>query len=82
MGNNKLKIVGLIALLLGIALYFAVPDNSQKNLEIARTVTSAQEAAKAISANNQAEVGLHIASMALIGFGGVVTVFSFIVKKK
>jgi len=81
-----LLIVGIIALFIGGYLYFQVDGEAvnQKNIEIATTATSAEEAARQISANNQNEVGGNAIALFLLGLGGAITLISIInlVKKK
>lgn len=81
-----LLIIGIIALVIGGYLYFQVDGDAvnQKNLEIATTATSAEEAAKQISANNRSEVGGNSIALFLLGLGGAIAVISIInlVKKK
>ena len=76
---NKLKIllgIGLLSLAIGGFLTFSSKNNSQDNLDIAMNATNAEEAAKLISKNNRSEVGQNTLGMALLGFGGGVTVVS------
>ena len=78
---NKLKIllgIGLLSLAIGGFLTFSSKNNSQDNLDIAMNATNAEEAAKLISKNNRSEVGQNTLGMALLGFGGGVTVVSAI----
>ena len=77
----KLKIllgIGLLSLAIGGFLTFSSKNNSQDNLDIAMNATNAEEAAKLISKNNRSEVGQNTLGMALLGFGGGVTVVSAI----
>ncbi|WP_129533855.1 hypothetical protein [Chryseobacterium sp. 3008163] len=84
--SQVLLIIGIIALVIGSYLYFQVDTDAvnQKNIEIATTATSAEEAAKQISANNKSEVGDNSIALFLLGLGGVLTLVSIInmVKKK
>ncbi|MCJ8155498.1 hypothetical protein MKJ01_17200 [Chryseobacterium sp. SSA4.19] len=84
--SQVLLIIGIIALAIGGYLYFQGDGDSvnQKNIEIATTATSAEEAAKQISANNRSEIGGSSAALFLLGLGGVLTLVSVInlVKKK
>ena len=78
---DKLKIllgIGLLSLAIGRFLTFSSKNNSQDNLDIAMNATNAEEAAKLISKNNRSEVGQNTLGMALLGFGGGVTVVSAI----
>ncbi len=78
---DKLKIllgIGLLSLAIGGFLTFSSKNNSQDNLDIAMNATNAEEAAKLISKNNRSEVGQNTLGMALLGFGGGVTVVSAI----
>ena len=78
---NKIKIllgIGLLSLAIGGFLTFSSKNNSQDNLDIAMNATNAEEAAKLISKNNRSEVGQNTLGMALLGFGGGVTVVSAI----
>ncbi len=81
-----LLLVGIICLVAGAYFYFQIDGDAinKENLEIATSATSAEEAAKLIAANNQNEVGGNSLAMFLLGFGGVITLFSAIalVKKK
>ena len=77
----KLKIllgIGLLSLAIGGFLTFGSKNKSQDNLDIAMNATNAEEAAKLISKNNRSEVGQNTLGMALLGFGGGVTVVSAI----
>ena len=77
----KLKIllgIGLLSLAIGGFLTFSSKNKSQDNLDIAMNATNAEEAAKLISKNNRSEVGQNTLGMALLGFGGGVTVVSAI----
>ena len=77
----KLKIllgIGLLSLAIGGFLTFGSKNKSQDNLDIAMNATNAEEAAKLISKNNRNEVGQNTLGMALLGFGGGVTVVSAI----
>lgn len=69
--SQLLLIVGIIALVIGGYLYFQVDGEAvnQKNIEIATTATSAEEAAKQISANNRSEVGGNSIALFFIRFG-------------
>ena len=84
--SQLLLIIGIIALVIGGYLYFQVDSDAvnQKNMEIATTATSAEEAAKQISDNNRSEVGGNSVALFLLGLGGVLTLVSIInmVKKK
>ena len=78
---DKLKIllgIGILSLAIGGFLTFSSKNNSQDNLDIAMNATNAEEAAKLISKNNRSEVGQNTLGMALLGFGGGVTVVSAI----
>lgn len=81
-----LLIIGIIALVIGGYLYFQVDGEAvnRENIEIATSATSAEEAAKQISANNQSEVGGNSIAFFLLGMGGVLTLVSIInmVKRK
>ena len=70
--------IGLLSLAIGGFLTFSSKNNSQDNLDIAMNATNAEEAAKLISKNNRSEVGQNTLGMALLGFGGGVTVVSAI----
>ncbi|KFF03870.1 hypothetical protein [Chryseobacterium luteum] len=84
--SQVLLIIGIIALVIGGYLYFQADGDAvnQKNIEIATTATSAEEAAKQISANNRSEVGGNSLALFLLGLGGAITLVSIIsmVKKK
>lgn len=84
--SQVLLIIGIIALFIGGYLYFKGDGDAvnQKNTEIATTATSAEEAARQISANNRSEIGGNSAALFLLGLGGVLTLVSIVsmVKKK
>ena len=63
-----------LGLALGLGLKFAFPDSSADNLTIAQLAQSAQEAAQAISSNNQSDILTNSLGMFLLGLGGVLTV--------
>ena len=57
MRNPKnMLIVGIVLLVVGVGILLFNPDQSAANLEIARNAKNAQEAAAAISGNNQREL--------------------------
>ncbi|GAA5102962.1 hypothetical protein [Wohlfahrtiimonas larvae] len=64
-----LLIVGGVLLVIGVVL--SMMNGGADNTAIAQQATNAQEAALAISANNQKEIIMNAISMFLIGFGGV-----------
>lgn len=77
-----LLIVGAILLVIGVVL--SMTNGGADNVTIAQQATNAQEAALAISANNQKEIIMNAISMFLIGFGGVlmaVPALKFLKKK-
>ena len=77
MNRSKiLLIVGIVSLIAGGFLTFNSKNRSRDNLDIAVNATSAQEAAEAISRNNRSEVGQNTLGMALLGFGGALTIVS------
>jgi len=84
--SQVLLFIGIIALAIGGYLYFQADGDAvnRKNMEIATTATTAEEAAKQISASNQSEIGGNSAAMFLLGLGGVLTLVSIIsmMKKK
>lgn len=62
MRNPKnMLIVGIVLLVVGVGILLFNPDQSAANLEIARNAKNAQEAAAAISGNNQRELMIHMA---------------------
>ena len=72
--EKKMLLIGIVLLALGLALKFALPDSSAENLAIAQQARSAQEAAQAISSNNQSDILTNSLGMFLLGLGGVLTV--------
>ena len=79
MGKIKVLLgIGILSLVIGGFLTFSSKNRSQDNLDIAMNATNAQEAAEMISKNNRSEVGQNTLGMALLGFGGGVTVVSAI----
>jgi beta-lactamase regulating signal transducer with metallopeptidase domain len=72
--DKKIFIIGIVLVLLGLALKFALPDSNADNLAIAQQAQSAQEAAQAIASNNQSDVLTSTIGMFLLGLGGVLTV--------
>lgn len=77
-----LLIVGAILLVIGIVL--SMINIGGDNATIAQQATNAQEAALAISSNNQKEILMNAISMFLIGFGGMliaVPALKFLKKK-
>ena len=78
MRNPKnMLIVGIVLLVVGVGILLFNPDQSAANLEIARNAKNAQEAAAAISGNNQRELMIHIA-----GIGIALTAGGFFLKRK
>lgn len=78
--SGILLIVGIVCLVIGGYLYMKNNDGSvdQNNIEIQRTATSAEDAARQISANNNSEIGGNSGAMFLLGLGGVLTIASII----
>ena len=72
--EKKMLLIGIVLLALGLGLKFALPDSSAENLAIAQQAQSAQEAAQAISSNNQSDILTNSLGMFLLGLGGVLTV--------
>ena len=72
--EKKMLLIGIVLLALGLGLKFALPDSSAENLTIAQQAQSAQEAAQAISSNNQSDILTNSLGMFLLGLGGVLTV--------
>ena len=72
--EKKMLLIGIVLLALGLGLKFALPDSSTDNLAIAQQAQSAQEAAQAISSNNQSDILTNSLGMFLLGLGGVLTV--------
>ena len=82
MRNPKnMLIVGIVLLVVGVGILFN-PDQSAANLEIARNAKNAQEAAAAISGNNQRELMIHMAGNFLAGIGIALTAGGFFLKRK
>ena len=82
MRNPKnMLIVGIVLLVAGVCILFN-PDQSAANLEIARNAKNAQEAAAAISGNNQRELMIHMAGNFLAGIGIALTAGGFFLKRK
>ena len=78
MRNPKnMLIVGIVLLVIGVCILLFNPDQSAANLEIARNAKNAQEAAAAISGNNQRELMIHMAGNFLAGIGIALTAGSF-----
>ena len=72
--EKKMLLIGIVLLALGLVLKFALPDSSAENLAIAQQAQSAQEAAQAISSNNQSDILTNSLGMFLLGLGGLLTV--------
>ena len=72
--DKKTFIIGIVLVLLGLGLKFAMPDSQTDNFAIAQQAQSAQEAAKAIASNNQSDVLSGLLGMFLLGVGAVLTV--------
>ena len=72
--EKKMLLIGIVLLALGLGLKFAMPDSQADNLAIAQQAQSAQEAAQAISSNNQSDILTNSLGMFLLGLGGVLTV--------
>ena len=72
--DKKTFIIGIVLVLLGLGLKFAMPDSQADNLAIAQQAQSAQEAAQAIASNNQSDVLSGLLGMFLLGVGAVLTV--------
>ena len=68
------SITGIVLVLLGLGLKFAMPDSQADNLAIAQQAQSAQEAAQAIASNNQSDVLSGLLGMFLSGMVAVLTV--------
>ena len=82
MRNPKnMLIVGIVLLVVGVGILLFNPDQSAANLEIARNAKNAQEAAAAISGNNQREL-IHMAGNFLAGIGIALTAGGFFLKRK
>lgn len=83
MRNPKnMLIVGIVLLVVGVGILLFNPDQSAANLEIARNAKNAQEAAAAISGNNQRELMIHMAGNFLAGIGIALTAGGFFLKRK
>ena len=83
MRNPKnMLIVGIVLLVAGVCILLFNPDQSDANLEIARNAKNAQEAAAAISGNNQRELMIHMAGNFLAGIGIALTAGGFFLKRK
>ena len=72
--EKKMLLIGIVLLALGLGLKFALPDSSAENFAIAQQAQNAQEAAQAISSNNQSDILTNSLGMFLLGLGGVLTV--------
>ena len=72
--DQKIFLMGMLLLIVGLILKFALPDSNADNIAIAEQAQSAQEAAAAIARNNQGDVLTSSAAMFLLGVGGVLTV--------
>ena len=72
--HKKIFLMGLLLLIVGLLLKFALPDSNTDNLAIAKQAQSAQEAAVAIASNNQGDVLTNSIAMFLLGLGGVLSV--------
>lgn len=79
-----LLVVGLIALAAGAYFYFTNDSAAidKANIEIAQYATNAEDAARQIAANNRGDIGSNALTMFLLGFGGVLTLFSIIILLK
>ena len=83
MRNPKnMLIVGIVLLVVGVCILLFNPDQSAANLEIARNAKNAQEAAAAISGNNQRDLMIHMAGNFLAGIGIALTAGGFFLKRK
>jgi len=73
-------VAGLIALGIGAFVQFSgnIDAINQANMDIATHATSAEEAAKRISANNRRGVDASEVSMFLLGVGSVLTLASVV----
>lgn len=78
--KNKLLPMGIIALIIAVIILLIIPDPSANNVEIARHATNAQQAAQAISKNNQTSILIHTIGMFCLGLGIASTVGGIIVK--
>ena len=77
MRNPKnMLIVGIVLLVIGVCILLFNPDQSAANLE------NAQEAAAAISGNNQRELMIHMAGNFLAGIGIALTAGGFFLNRK
>ena len=72
--DKNIFLMGLLLLIVGLLLQFALPDSNADNLAIAKQAQNAQEAAAAIAHNNQGDVLTSSIAMFLLGLGGVLTV--------
>ena len=72
--DQKILLMGVLLLIVGLILKFALPDSNADNIAIAEQAQSAQEAAVAIARNNQGDVLTSSVAMFLLGVGGVLTV--------
>ncbi len=73
-----MMVAGVLLLLIGYYLAFRTNTNAvdKTNTQIAQNATSAESAARQISINNQRETRGNSLGMFLLGFGGVITLFS------
>ena len=72
--DQIILLMGVLLLILGLILKFALPDSNADNIAIAEQAQSAHEAAAAIARNNQGDVLTSSIAMFLLGVGGVLTV--------
>ena len=72
--DQKILLMGVLLLIVGLILKFALPDSNADNIAIAEQTQSAHEAASAIARNNQGDVLTSSIAMFLLGVGGVLTV--------
>lgn len=72
----------IVLLVVGVCILLFNPDQSTANLEIARNAKNAQEAAAAISGNNQRELMIHMAGNFLAGIGIALTAGGFFLNRK
>ena len=71
--------MGIIALIIAVVILLIIPDPSANNVEIAKHATRAQQAAQAISKNNQTSILIHTIGMFCLGIastvGGIIVKF-------
>ena len=75
MYKKKMMVIlgGIVSFAIGFSMLMISPDPMEENLELARQASSPQEAAAAISANNQKAVFSSTIAYLFVGVGIAVT---------